>query len=251
MSLNAWKRHEEIMELLLKQGDVKVAVLSDLLGVAGKTIREDLMKLEQQGLLVRIHGGAVLPSGGHVGVFPDRISQMNRIAEKQEIAGKALALIEPEDIIALDGGSTTLEIARALPNASYTVITNDVFIISELVKKDQIRLIVPGGYRKRNLLVSGEAVPFLRKLNIQKAFISTTGIHAEYGLSIYTTELVEQKQALLENAKYCYCVADHTKFDKYALLTFAGLSELDRLITDSQLPDAIRQRYSAAGVFLD
>jgi len=247
MSLAALKRHEKIMELLLRQGDVKVAALSELLSVAPKTIRDDLIKLEKKGLLVRMHGGAVLTSDGHVGSFPDRASQIDRIAEKQEIAAKALALIEDGDIIALDGGSTTLEIARGLPNAPYTVITNDVFIISELVLKEQIRLIVPGGYRKRNLLVSGEAVPFLKKLNIQKAFISLSGLHLDYGLTIYTTELAEQKQALLENAKYRYCVADHTKFDKYALMTFARLPDMDLILTDGGLPNEVKQRFEAAG----
>lgn len=251
MSITALKRHEKIMELLLLNGEIKVIEISELLAVSGKTIREDLAKLEQQGLLMRVHGGAILQQDGHVGSFPNRVSQIDHLVEKKAAAIKALALIEERDVIALDGGSTMLEMARALPNAPLTVITNDLYIISELVTKDQIHLVVPGGYRKRNLLISGEAVPFLRKLNIQKVFISTTGLHLDYGLSIYTTELAEQKQALLEHAKYRYCVADHTKFDKYALMTFAKLTDIDRIITDDGLPKDVRQRFEAIGVTID
>jgi len=251
MSITALKRQEAIMELLLSNGEIKVLEISELLGVTGKTIREDLAKLELQGLLMRVHGGAVRQRDKRIGSFPSRISQTEHLQLKKAVAMKAVQLIETGDIIALDGGSTTLEIARILPNAPLTVITNDLYIISELVQKDQISLIVPGGYRKRNLLVSGEAVRLLKKLNIQKVYISVTGLHLDYGLSIYTTELAEQKQALLEQAKYRYCVADHTKFDKYALMTFAQFTDVDRIITDDGLPDEIRSRYAAIGVSID
>ncbi|TCZ76191.1 DeoR/GlpR transcriptional regulator [Paenibacillus albiflavus] len=249
--MTALKRQEKIMELLLSNGEVKVLEISELLGVTGKTIREDLAKLELQGLLMRVHGGAVRQTDKRIGSFPNRISQTEHLHQKKAVAMKAIHLIEAGDIIALDGGSSTLEIARVLPNAPLTVITNDLYIIRELVEKDQISLIVPGGYRKRNLLVSGEAVRMLGKLNIQKVFISATGLHLDYGLSIYTTELAEQKQALLEQAKYRYCVADHTKFDKYALMTFAQFTDVDRIITDDGLPDETRSRYAATGVSID
>jgi len=248
MSLTTLKRHEKIMEMLLLNGEIKVLEVSELLGVSGKTIREDLAKLEQQGLLMRVHGGAVLQSSGNIGSFPNHVSQIEHVQEKKSAAIKALKYVDKGDIIALDGGSTMLEMARALPNSPLTVITNDLYIISELVQKDQIHLVVPGGYRKRNLLVNGEIVPFLRKLNIQKVFISTSGLHMDYGLSIYTTELAEQKQALISHAKYKYCVADHSKFDKYALMTFAKLTDMDRIITDDDIPAEIRKRYGAVGV---
>jgi len=245
---SALKRHEKMMELLLRNGEIKVAEVAEVLGVTNKTVREDLIKLEQQGLLVRIHGGAVLPSGGHVGSFPDKVSQTTRLAEKRVIAAKAVALIEPEDIVALDGGSTALEIARQLPNEPLTVITNDVYIIGEIIAKDQIRLVVPGGYRKRNLLVNGDSAAFLRKLNISKAFISASGLHVDFGLTIYTTELAEQKRAIMDNAKISYCIADHTKFDKYALMTFAKLTDVALTLTDDGLHDETRARYEAAGM---
>lgn len=168
--MNPIRRHEMIMEVMLNQKDVTVNELSDKLQVTGKTIREDLSKLEEQGLIMRVHGGAVLAQSDQFGILPSKDPLDKYSEEKSEIALRALAHIAKDDIIALDGGSTTLEIARRLENMPLTVITNDVYIISELVPKDNIRLVVPGGYRVRNMLAGPEAVSYVQKLNIQKPF---------------------------------------------------------------------------------
>lgn len=250
MSLPSLKRYEKIMELLLGSGEVNVNELSALLEVTGKTIREDLEKLESQGLLTRVHGGAVLRNRSDLGLLPQQSPNAKHLAEKAEVARTAVRFIEPNDIIALDGGSTTLEMAKLLANSPLTVLTNDLFIIGELARKDQIRLIVPGGHRNRNMLVSPEAVAFMSKLNIRKAFLSATAIHPDYGMTIYTGELLEQKRALLETAERSFCVVDHTKFDKCALLTFAKLSEVHTIITDSGLSADAASRYEAYDVKL-
>ena len=156
--MNPIRRYEKIMEVLLTQKEVTVAQLSESLGVTGKTIREDLAKLEEQGLLVRVHGGAVLAQSDQYGILPSKEPLTKHADEKKGIALLALHHIQEGDIIALDGGSTTLEIARRLENRPLTVITNDVYIISELAAKDQIRLVVPGGYRVRNMLAGPDVV---------------------------------------------------------------------------------------------
>lgn len=246
--MSAIKRYEQIMQLLLAAGEVTVADLAARLQVTGKTIRQDLEKLEGKGLLRRTHGGAVLANEGYSGLFREPTSEAKQPGEKREAAEVAMQFIEPNDIIALDSGSTTLEIAKRLDNVPLTVITNDLYIIGELIQKDQIRLVVPGGVRSRNLLVNENAGEFLRKLNVQKAFLSTTGIHPEFGFTIFTQMHVEQKRALIESAREVYCVADHSKFDKCALITFAGLTEVKTIITDSGLTDELAKKYGDAGV---
>ncbi|WNQ13035.1 DeoR/GlpR family DNA-binding transcription regulator [Paenibacillus aurantius] len=245
------KRHEIIMEKLLQERSVTVSELGSLLGVTEKTVREDLEKLEQKGLLRRMRGGAVLAVEEDAGLLSVETPNTKLLPEKLQAARKALRYIEPNDIIALDGGSTTLELAKLLENEPLTVITNDVYIIGELARKDRIRLVVPGGQRTRNLLVGEEGVNALRRMNIRKAFITATGIHPEYGLTIYTGALVEQKQTMMERAEKVYVVADHSKFDKSALLTFAKLSDLDLIITDSGLTPERAERYRNAGVGID
>ncbi|MFF2912477.1 DeoR/GlpR family DNA-binding transcription regulator [Paenibacillus sp. NPDC057934] len=249
--MNPIRRHEMIMEVLLNQKDVTVNELSDKLQVTGKTIREDLTRLEEQGLIVRVHGGAVLAQSDQFGILPSREPLDKYAEEKSEIAQRALAHIEEDDIIALDGGSTTLEIARRLDNRPLTVITNDVHIIGELAPKEHIRLVVPGGYRVRNMLAGPEAVAYVQKLNIQKAFLSATAVHLEHGLSIYTGDLIEFKQALVATARQVIAVVDHHKFGNTALRTFASLEEVDLILTDSGLPKESAQQFRSAGVSLE
>jgi DeoR/GlpR family transcriptional regulator of sugar metabolism len=236
------------MEALLERKEVTVAELSERLDVTGKTVREDLAKLEEKGLLVGVHGGAVLAQSDQLGILKSNVSDGIYQAEKAEIADTAQRLIETNDIIALDGGSTTLEIARRLDNRPLTVVTNDLYIINELTRKEQIRLVVPGGYRVRNMLTGPEAVAYIRSLNIHKAFLSATGIHLQDGLSIYTGEFIEFKQALLRTAREAYAAADHRKFGRTALRTFAALGELKAIVTDRGLSPDTAKQYREAGI---
>ncbi|MNO93543.1 Glucitol operon repressor [compost metagenome] len=245
------KRHEKIMEALISQQEVTVVELSELLQVTGKTVREDLDKLESIGLLTRVHGGAMLAQHNQYGILTSKGVTDKHNREKIEIAKRALKYIVPGDIIALDGGSTTLEIAKRLDNQPLTVITNDLFIINELTHKDQIMLVVPGGSRVRNVLVGNEAPLMISELNIHKAFISATAIHPEFGLSIYTGDLVPFKKVLIQTAQKVYGVVDHIKFGQFALRTFAACSEMDVIITDSGLPNEIAEDFTGSGIRLE
>lgn len=246
--MNAVRRYEAIMEQLLSQKEVTVAELSDRLQVTGKTIREDLAKLEEKGLLLRVHGGAVLAQSEQLGILPAKEPFTRHNTEKAEIAGLAMRYIEDGDIIALDGGSTTFEIARKLDNRPLTIITNDVFIIGELARKPDIRLVVPGGARLRNMLIGPEAAALVRTFNVRKAFLSSTGVHAEYGFSIYTGDFLDFKRALIESARERFVVADRHKFGTVALRTFARLTEVDAILTDGGLDRGTAETFRKAGV---
>ncbi|WP_189006645.1 DeoR/GlpR family DNA-binding transcription regulator [Paenibacillus marchantiophytorum] len=246
--MNPLRRYETIMEILLSQKEVTVNELSERLDVTGKTIREDLAKLEEKGLLLRIHGGAMLAQSDQLGILSAKEPNIKHADQKSEIATLALRYIQPRDIIALDGGGTTLEIARRLDNQPLTVVTNDLYIISELVHKDEIRLVVPGGYRLRNMLAGPEASEYVSKLNIQKSFISATGVHLQHGFTIYTSDLVDYKRALIKSSAVVYGVVDHYKFGQCALRTFAALSEVAMILTDRSLPAETAQQFTEAGV---
>lgn len=249
--MSALKRHERIMEILISHQEVTVSQLSEMMNVTGKTIREDLAKLEDMGLLTRVHGGAVLAQNDQYGILSGQGMNTKHMSEKVEIAERALHYIQPNDIIALDGGSTTLEIAKRLPNIPLTVVTNDLFILSELAKREQVRLVVPGGERTRNMLISSQAVEYVRGLNIHKAFVSSTALHPEFGLSIYTGDLVPFKRALVETAQHVYGVVDHQKFGQFALWTFATCQQLDMIITDSGLSTEQVAHFQQSNIPLD
>ncbi|WP_424767233.1 DeoR/GlpR family DNA-binding transcription regulator [Paenibacillus sp. sgz302251] len=244
----AAERHRKIIEKLEQLSAVKVSELSELFQVTEKTVREDLEKLEEKGLLKRTHGGAVMEQGGEDSLYPLQFPNSKNQQEKTAIAELALTCIEESDIIALDAGSTTLEMARLLPNIPVTVLTNDLLIIRELTAKDQVRLVVPGGYRHNNLLIGAESHDWIKRLNVHKLFLSTTGIHLEYGLTIFTEELAKLKKLYMENAKTVYCLADHSKFDKGALITFASLTEVDTIITDDGIDVEVAAKYEAQNI---
>ncbi|WP_042164062.1 DeoR/GlpR family DNA-binding transcription regulator [Paenibacillus gorillae] len=244
----AAERHRYIVKQLEEKGSVKVSELSESFGVTEKTVREDLEKLEEKGLLKRIHGGAVMAQDGEDSLLPLQIPNSKHQKEKAAIAELAISVIEPDDIIALDAGSTTLEIAKRLKNMPITVLTNDLLIIRELTAKDQVRLIVPGGYRHHNLLIGNEWHEWIKRLNVHKLFLSTTGIHMEYGLTIFTEELTKLKQVYMECAKQIYCVADHSKFDRGALITFAELDAVHCIMTDAAVDDAVVRKYEEQGI---
>ncbi|MEK3786812.1 MULTISPECIES: DeoR/GlpR family DNA-binding transcription regulator [Paenibacillus] len=246
--MNPLLRYEKIMEALLTDKEITVNELSQRLKVTGKTIREDLKRLEEQGLVVRVHGGAMLANREQFGILPEKETRVKNADEKQHIAELASQLIEPNDIIALDGGSTTLAIARLLGSSPVTVITNDVHIISELATKDLIRLVIPGGYRVRNMLTGPEGVNYVQHLNIQKAFVSSTGVHWEHGLSVYTGDFIDFKKALVDTAQQVYAVADHHKFGQTALRTFAQLSQLNAVLSDRLPTGDMLKAFQATGI---
>lgn len=245
--MNPLNRYDAIMKRLFDEKSVSVQELSKELRVTSKTIREDLAKLEEKGLLVRVHGGAVLAENDLVSMMVSSGTSAQSV-EKMDIAELAVSFIEDDDIVALDGGTTTLEIARWMPNRPTTVITNDLFIIGELAKKDQIRLVVPGGYRVRNMLTGPGVAEAVREFNIRKAFIAATGVHPDYGLSVYTGDFIDFKRVLVETADVVFCVAEHSKFDRYALRTFAALSEIDAILTDRGLTETAGKPYRDAGI---
>lgn len=240
-------RHRFILERLHADGSVQVAELSERLRVTAKTIREDLVRLEEKGLLRRTHGGAVVRSDDPEPLLPLQIPNVSRLKAKEAIAAWAIRYVEEGDVVALDAGSTTLEIAKRLPNEPITVITNDLLIVRELIAKDRIRLVVPGGYRQRNVLVGTESPERLQRLGVSKLFLSATGVHEKYGLSVFTGELIELKKAYIASAKQVICAADHSKFDRSALLTFAELADIDLFITDAGLDSETARRYEEGG----
>lgn len=244
----AAERHRIIIEKIEQSGAVKVSELSEQFQVTEKTVREDLEKLEEKGLLKRTHGGAVLEHGDENSLLPLQFPNSKHGREKAAIAELALSCIEENDIIALDAGSSTLELAKLLPNKPVTVLTNDLLIIRELAAKDQVRLVVPGGYRHNNLLIGEESHEWIKRLNVHKLFLSTTGVHLEYGLTIFTEELTKLKRLYMDNAKKVYCLADHNKFDKGALITFAELKEIDFIITDEGIDPDVEAKYEAHGL---
>lgn len=233
------KRLEKIAEILEKEGSVDVNSLCEQFKVTGKTIRQDLIKLEEMGLLERHHGGAVLKQNGS-GVFPIKQRKQKNLEEKKKIAKAALKYIEERDIIILDGGSTNIELAKILGDKTIIVITNDLMIAGELHNKENITLYLTGGKLRREgvfTLLGRDAERMIQKYNANKLFLGTSALDFKQGLMVLSAEEADIKRAMINSSKEVICLTDYSKFHQLAFTSFTSLDDLNVLITDNRITE--------------
>ncbi|TVY10923.1 DeoR/GlpR transcriptional regulator [Paenibacillus cremeus] len=228
---------------------MKVSEISKQLQVTEKTIREDLEKLESRGILKRVHGGAVVVEHDD-SMLPILKRRVRQRQEKEVIAAEAYKLIEDGQIVLLDAGSTTLELAALLQHRTLTVVTNDTKIAALLAESNQIELCVLGGYRRKGTytIIGPSAMQMMDELNIDIAFLGCTGVDLERGLSIFHREEAELKKRMMKASRTVALLADHSKFDRTALVSFAGLEEIDVLVTDEATSSTLLEQIGAMGV---
>ncbi|GLR19928.1 DeoR family transcriptional regulator [Portibacter lacus] len=227
------------MEFLQEDGSAKVVDLAKLFKVTEVTIRQDLEKLEQQGLIIREHGGAFLKNiEDNVRNFS--IKNQENLDKKAMIAFKCLEFIESGDTIILDSGSTTTEIAKKLVGyKNLTVITNALNIALMLGTEPGIDVIMTGGeFKPPTLSLTGQkAADFFNGMNVQKLFLATAGISLKSGLTYPSISDLVVKKAMIDAADLTYIVADSTKIGKNALASLGALSLIDYIITDAGMEE--------------
>ncbi len=245
--MSSLERRHRILELIEKQGTVKVAQLCREFGVSDMTIRRDLAELERAGLVRRVYGGAISARGrSYEPPFLTR-SEKHR-EEKERIGLAASALIRDGDSIALDVGTTTLEIAKHLKDKqNLTVITNNLHIVSMLAHQPGIRLIVSGGIlRPGELSLIGHLAEYaFQQFYVDKLFLGIGGIHFEAGLTEFNLEDALVKRYMLKTAKECILVADASKFGQVAFAHVAPISAVHKIVTDRSVEPSIVERFRA------
>ena len=236
-------RREKIFALLQEDGSAKVLNLAKLFKVTEVTIRQDLEKLEKEGLIVREHGGAFMKDVPNQ-VKGFTLTHQDNLDKKELIAKKCLEFIERGDTIILDSGSTTTEIAKKLKGFKpLTVITNALNIALILGAEPGIEVIVTGGeFKPPTLSLTGQkAADFFKGLNVQKLFLATAGISLKSGLTYPSISDLVVKRAMIEAADTTYLVADSTKIDRTALASLGALALIDYIITDPDIEEKHRQ----------
>ena len=175
------------------------------------------------------------------------------MGEKERIARGALPYIEEGDAIFLDGGSTTLQLARLLGEKLIVAITNDLLIAMELLNRENVTLYITGGRLRREgvyTLLGREAERTIRRYNASKLFLGTSALDFRQGLMVLSEDEAEIKRAMIATAKQVICLADYSKFHKSALASFASLKEIETLITDDRIPEPDRQFLQDQGIRL-
>jgi DeoR/GlpR family transcriptional regulator of sugar metabolism len=238
------ERRRKIVEIIQESGSMTVTELCELFDVSEMTIRRDLRDLDKHGVLRRVHGGAVSNLGRSYEP-PYTIRSTRQADNKVAIGQKAAELVMDGDSIALDVGTTTLEIARALKGKrNLTILTGSIPIANEIVSNlslnSDVRLILTGGIVRPDelSLVGHIAERAYDDFHVDKAFIGVGGLSLEDGLTEYNIEDARVKKTLSEHAHQRIVVADSTKLGRTTFSAVAPLSIVDILVTDSDIPDA-------------
>jgi DeoR/GlpR family transcriptional regulator of sugar metabolism len=230
------ERRQRVLDLVSQKG---FAALDDLTqaiqGVSASTIRRDLEYWHQQGALRRTHGGAMYI--GDAGSFPALEERSaNQLAEKQAIARAAAGRIQDGDTILLDGGTTTLEVARLLVGRSLQIVTNSLPIAALFASRHETDLVMLGGYvyPRTGVALGPLTVRMMEDLHVHQAVMSVGGITAR-GLFNSNLLLVETERQMMRCADEVVVVADHTKIGRQALAFLCELNAIDTLIVNNQL----------------
>ncbi|MET3937405.1 DeoR/GlpR family transcriptional regulator of sugar metabolism [Paenibacillus sp. PvP094] len=238
MSLTYEERRQTILAQLATQGKVQVQLLADHFQVSTETIRRDLDRLEKEGELRKVYGGAVRVRSGMIEASFQKRSLL-QLTEKQRIGAAAASLIEDGETVMLDNGTTTLEIMRQLKNRSQiTVITNSVPILACALENFAGKIIFAGGDINPAVQASTGhlAHELLNQFKVNKAFISAGGISLTDGITDYMLEEAQISRKMMERAEESILVADNTKFGRSTFAQIAPLDKISMVITDDGCP---------------
>ncbi|WP_020574202.1 DeoR/GlpR family DNA-binding transcription regulator [Actinopolymorpha alba] len=231
----AGRRREAILRQLARTARLDVSELKEEFGVSEMTIRRDLAKLAQEGVLRRVHGGAVRVERS---AFESRTVRF--ADEKHRIAKQAAALVGEGQSVGIDTGTTAQEVARALAERSgLTIVTNSINAAVEF-RGSPNRVMLIGGVLVHELCTVGSfATDALKRLHVNTFVVGCGGLTPERGLSYFDIEETEVRRAMIDIADTVVAVMDHSKFGRTETVALASIAEVDVLVTDAEPPRAI------------
>ena len=231
------QRKQHILETLKKEGRVVAKTLAQDLELSEDTIRRDLRDLAKEGLLQRVHGGA-LPASSATADFATRKSIATN--GKLAIARAAARLIQPGEIVILDGGTTAVQLARQLPKTlAATVVTHSPSIAVELVNHPNVEVILIGGklFKHSVVTVGAAALEALSHIRADTYFMGVTGVHPEAGLSTGDLEEAHMKKALSQHAAETVVLASYEKLGVASAYVIMPVNEISTLIVERNTPE--------------
>lgn len=239
------QREVAIAELLKKESKISVQELSERFGVSGMTIRRDLEILRKNHVIERTHGFASLVQGGEEyaidgEIYDLRTARIQNLNIKNQIACYAAKLIQPNDLIFFDSGTTVSRITNFLPtDFEFSALCYNFTVLAELLKHPNIKTIFPGGYYypEDQIFTSSEAVNTIRHFRANIAFVSASGIHKSLGITCINGHSADNKRAIIESSAKTILLTDSTKFDLVKSNHFAELSEINTIITDNGISE--------------
>ncbi|MEH1766733.1 MAG: DeoR/GlpR family DNA-binding transcription regulator [Nostoc sp.] len=242
------ERRQFILEILRRDKKVLSSELSAVLKVSEDTIRRDLRELAESGLLQRVHGGALLVSPA-VASYADRQKQAPK--EKEAIARAAAKLVCTGQVVILDGGTTTLQVARHLPlDLQATIVTNSPPIAIALAEHPHIEVVMLGGqlYKKALVNVGATTVETLRMIRADLCMLGVCSLHPEFGISVANLDEAHVKRAMIAGAAEVVGLATEEKLDTAAPYVVQSIYALTYLVTAPTVSDRLLTSYKALGL---
>jgi DeoR family transcriptional regulator, aga operon transcriptional repressor len=257
--MSRYERWNAILDLLAKGGSVTVEEVAAQVGVSAATIRRDFDQLDQQQMLTRTRGGAVANTVSYD--LPLRYKTARHASEKQRIGLAAAAMVPAGATVGLNGGTTTIEVARALATRAdlhddsaaepaVTVVTNALNIASELVVRPHVKIVVTGGVaRPQSYELTGPlATPLLNAITLDYIILGVDGIDPDKGASTHDEGEARINQLMAEQAAEVVVVADSSKLGVNAFARICGVRQISVLVTDTDAPSAMVSRFEQRNI---
>ena len=251
--MNSNPRQLQLLREVHARQSATVDQLADTLGVTLQTVRRDVQRLADEGLLTRFHGGVRVPAST-VENIAHRQRETLQAAEKARIALRVASEIPSNCSLILNIGTTTEAVARALlHHKGLRVITNNLNVAATLSGNRDCEVIVAGGVvRSRDRGIVGEtAVDFMRQFKVDIAVIGISGIEADGSLRDFDYREVKVAQTIIAQSRQVWLAADHSKFNRPAMVELATLAQIDRLFTDAAPPEPFPGLLADASVACD
>lgn len=251
------QRIDRILSLLKHRAGIGIRDLAAELEVSEMTVRRDLRSLAADGTVTLLHGAAVLNQATYYRNYEQpyllTTEGSKNLDAKRQIGRVAAELINPEDILIIDSGSTTEWLAKSLPaDFCLYVLCYALNILIEVHRKEQFRVSFAGGDLHRNTLMcaSPEGLDLIRRFRAGKAFLSAGGFHPELGITTTNAYEIEAKRAVIRSSATRILLMDSSKFGRVSPGFFADPAEIETIITDSGIDDDYREFISEAGIEL-
>jgi DeoR family transcriptional regulator, fructose operon transcriptional repressor len=244
------KRRQKVLDLVSERGFIALTELARAIEASESTLRRDLDYWHQQGLVRRTHGGAIyVGDSNELPALEERTAK--QMEEKRAIAKTAADRLRDGDTVLLDGGTTTLEVARLLVGRRLQIVTNSLPIAALFANNRETDLVILGGYvyPRTGVALGPFTVRMLQDVHVHQLVMSVGGITAK-GLFNSNLLLVETERQMMRCADEVVVVADHTKIGRQALAFLCELSEIDTLIVDHELTAKQREMLDQAGARL-
>jgi DeoR/GlpR family transcriptional regulator of sugar metabolism len=248
--MNKIERLKKIMDILYQQETISTQKLESILRISSATIRRDLQVLVEKGLIVRYKGGASLPMTaiGHEPPLHERVTC--NLQNKRQIALAAASLVKKGEVIALDIGSTTMEVAKLLRNRNDITIFTYGLAIANIFVNTNVKVYLVGGLlQQKEMCLSGHiARDIIRQFHYDKFFLGAAGISEGSGVTDFGMDEVETKKTFLDHSKEVIAVLDSSKFGKVSFATICKCEEVNKIITDENIDPDMQRNLQKKGV---